>query len=59
MKMILSFVCVLTLLSGSGCLVAEDGRHERRHEHGEFHEHSEVIVARPVIVAPEVRVRVD
>jgi hypothetical protein len=53
MKMILLFICVITLLSTTGCLVEEGGRH------GGYEGHSEVIVGPPPVVvrAPEVVVR--
>ena len=55
MKMILLFTCVITLLSASGCIVAEGGRHGREGYEG----HSEVVVGPPVVVLrpPEVIVR--
>lgn len=52
MKKILLLTGVLTLLSATGCIVAEDGghRHERHDGPGE------VVVGPPVVVVPEVRV---
>jgi hypothetical protein len=54
MKTILSFICVITLLATSGCLVAEGGRHGARYERRD-----EVIVGPPVLAVrpPEVVVR--
>ena len=53
--MILLFTGVITLLSTSGCLVAEGGRHG----HGRFESRSAVIVGPPVVEVrvPEVEVR--
>ena len=55
MKIILFFACVITLLSTTGCLVEDDGRHG----HGRYEEHSAVIVGPPVVEVrvPEVEVR--
>jgi hypothetical protein len=50
-------ICVVTLLTTSGCLVGE----ERGHEHAEYRDrgHSTVVVREPVVVVrpPEVIVR--
>ena len=51
MKMILLFTCVITLLTTTGCLVSEGGRHG----HARYKSHSEVIVGPPAV---EVRVPV-
>jgi hypothetical protein len=55
MKKILLFACVLTLLSTTGCLVSDGGRHE----HARYERHDAVIVGPPVVVvhAPELIVR--
>jgi hypothetical protein len=55
MKKILFFACVLTLLSTTGCLVSDGGRHE----HASYERHDAVIVGPPVVVvhAPELIVR--
>lgn len=42
MKMILLFICVITLLTTSGCLVSESGRHR----------YSEVVVGPPAVIVP-------
>lgn len=58
MKSILLFTCAFTLLSTTGCLIEEGGRHGHfRHERHERHE--EVIVGPPVVFVhpPEVIVR--
>src|SRR5674476_1346958 len=55
MKTILLFTCVITLLTTTGCLVSEGGRHgDARYE-----SHSEVIVGPPAVEvrAPVVVVR--
>ena len=46
MKTILLFTCVITLLTTSGCLVSEGGRHG----HARYESHSEVIVGPPAVV---------
>jgi hypothetical protein len=57
MKKILLFTCVVTVLTVSGCLVAEGGRHG--HGHGHWKQRGPaVIVPAPVVVVP-VRVHVD
>jgi hypothetical protein len=48
MKKTLLFTCVLTLLSTTGCLVAERGGHG----HARYERHDEVIVGPPVVVVP-------
>jgi hypothetical protein len=56
MKKILLLSGVIALLSTTGCLVAEDGRHE----HGGYERHSEAVIVGPPIVVvrpPEVIVR--
>jgi hypothetical protein len=55
MKMILLFACVITLLTTTGCLVSEGGRHG----HARYESHSEVIVGPPAVVVrpPEIIVR--
>jgi hypothetical protein len=53
MKIILLSACVITLLTTTGCIVAE----EERHGHGSYRGPAEVIVAAPVVVVPVVRVR--
>jgi len=55
MKIVLSFACVVILLSTSGCLVAEGGRHD----HARYEHHDAVVVGPPVLVVrpPEVIVR--
>ena len=57
MKTILLFAAMATLLTTTGCLVAEDGRGGGRHEH--YEGRSEVIVGPPIVAvrAPEVIVR--
>jgi len=62
MKTILSLICITTLLTTSGCIVAEGGRHE--HAHYEHHDDvmvgpPAVIVRAPEVVLPAVRVHVD
>lgn len=55
MKIILLFICVITLLATTGCLVSDGGRyHERGYGHADA-----VIVGPPVMVVrpPEVIVR--
>ena len=59
MKTILLFTCVLSLITATGCLVAEGG-HGHHHGHGHFESHTEVFVpAPPVIIVrpPEIIVR--
>lgn len=51
MKMILLLTCTITLLSTSGCLVAEGGRHG----HARYERRDNVIVGPPAV---EVRVPV-
>ena len=51
MKLILLLTCVITLLSTTGCLVTEGGRHG----HARYEHHDAVIVGPPVV---EVRVPV-
>ena len=55
MKMILLFACVITLLTTTGCLVSEGGRHG----HEDYQSHSEVIIGPPPVVVrvPAVEVR--
>ena len=55
MKTILLLTCTLSLLTATGCLVSEGGRHG----HGGYENHSEVIVGPPPVVVrvPEVVVR--
>ena len=56
MKKILLLSGVIALLSTTGCIVAEDGRHE----HGGYEHHSEAVIVGPPIVVvrpPEVIVR--
>jgi hypothetical protein len=55
MKIILSFIGVIALLSTSGCIVADGGGHG----HARYERHDEVIVGPPVLVVrpPEVIVR--
>ena len=55
MKTILLFTCVITLLTTTGCLVSEGGRHGQ----ARYESHSEVIVGPPALVvrAPVVVVR--
>jgi hypothetical protein len=48
MKKFLSFTCVLTLLSTTGCIVPEGGRGD----HARYEHHDEVIVGPPVVVVP-------
>jgi hypothetical protein len=48
MKMILLFICFITLLTTTGCLVPEGGRGgDARHEH-----HDAVVVGPPAVVVP-------
>jgi hypothetical protein len=44
MKKFLSFTCVLTLLSTTGCIVPEG--------HARYEHHDEVVVGPPVVVVP-------
>jgi len=55
MKKILLLTAITTLLSTTGCLVSDGGRHE----HARFERRNEVIVGPPVVVVhpPEVVVR--
>jgi hypothetical protein len=55
-KIILLFVCVITLLATGGCLVSDGGRY---HDRGGYGHRDEVIVGPPVLVVrpPEVIVR--
>lgn len=55
MKIILLFICIMSLLATTGCLVAEGGRHD----HARYEHHDEVIVGPPVLVVrpPEIIVR--
>ena len=55
MKKILLFICLLALLSTTGCLVREGGHGG----HAGYRHHDEVIVGPPVVVVrpPEVIVR--
>ncbi|HSY18150.1 MAG TPA: hypothetical protein VK815_07440 [Candidatus Acidoferrales bacterium] len=61
MKIILLFTCIITLLTSSGCLVA-DGGGRGHYEHSHYERHDEVravVVGPPVVVVrpPEVIVR--
>ena len=55
MKKFLLFTCVITLLTSTGCLVSEGGRHE----HARYEHHDDVVVGPPVVVVrtPELVVR--
>lgn len=55
MKNILLLIAFASLLSTTGCLVSDGGRHE----HARYEHHDEVIVGPPVMVVrpPEVIVR--
>jgi hypothetical protein len=55
MKIFLLFTCIITLLTTSGCLVAEGGGRG----HAEYEHHDAVIVGPPAVVVrpPEVIVR--
>jgi hypothetical protein len=55
MKTILLLTCLITLLSTTGCIVAEGGQHR----HARYERHDEVIVGPPVVVVrpPEIVVR--
>jgi hypothetical protein len=56
MKMILLFVGVITLLTTSGCIVADGGPHD----HARYEHRSDVVVVGPPVVVvrpPEVIVR--
>jgi hypothetical protein len=55
MKKILLFAGLMSLLSTTGCIVADGGRHE----HARYERHDDVIVAPPVVVVhpPELIVR--
>ena len=58
LKKILLITCLASLLSMTGCILAEDGGrgHERGREHGRYEGRSEVIVGPPVVVVrpPEI-----
>jgi hypothetical protein len=56
MKIILLFTCIITLLTSSGCLVADGGG---RGHYGRHEEVRAVVVGPPVVVVrpPEVIVR--
>ena len=49
MKIILLFSCIITLLTSSGCIIAEDGRRGRWH-HERHEEVHAVVVGPPVII---------
>jgi hypothetical protein len=56
MKTILFLICIASLLTTSGCIVADRGGHEHAH----FEHHDDVIVGPPaVVVVPAVRVHVE
>jgi len=57
MKKILHLICLATLLSTTGCLVADGGG--RGHGHARYEHHDDVVVGPPVLVVrpPEVIVR--
>jgi hypothetical protein len=43
--------CIVTALTATGCLVAEEG-HGHAYGHARYETHSEVIVEHPVIITP-------
>jgi hypothetical protein len=59
MKKILFSIGIITLLTTTGCLISERGRHEHYRGHARIESHSEVIVEPPVVVVrpPEIIVR--
>jgi hypothetical protein len=58
-KRILLLTGVITLLTTTGCLVSEGGRHGRSRGPERFESHSEIRVTAPVVVVPVVRVHQD
>jgi hypothetical protein len=56
MKRILFSISIITLLTTTGCLISEGGRHDHFRAHGGIESHSEVIVRPPVVEVRPVEV---